>query len=916
MDLPSRTGSQAVLVGASKYGIGNSLNPLPGVRRNLDDLYRVLTDQEIGFLSPTNCQRLYDPASPRAVSDALITAAEQAEDTLLFYFAGHGAKAVATGELHLLLTDSDRGNLAFSAVGYNLLRAILVDQGRFPARRRVVILDCCFAGAAITATMAADDLDGALDTEGTYVLAAANDQEYAFAGAGARNTGFTGALLDTLQQGLPEAGDTLNLGQIFGQTRRLMRARGLNAPRPYATDTIAELPLVRNAAHLDRRRAPIDTVLGVDLGDGDTVVTRLPLGRSEVMAEVELDSGETCIPTVLGESGTITVIGTSAVVEESDSLRTRLKSNFTVDDEETTQDIVRFSRGIRDSVARRTTFAGDQTQFVAGHPVRWSAGSRELTAYANALTDGLGALDLQLVPESRAVLLSLRHSGDLGDDDLRRRVVIIDVGSFSTDITLVEDLEAVEIPGPDVPSLGASIIDVALLRRLMSRDTSGLDFVAHFAIRPQDHDRLLLVVRRAKETWFNILIDRRTATHRVRVTAPEHVDDAILLRGWSITEADMTAALGEPLPELSGQSWRQRFLSDVRHALRSLHQPPDRICLTGGGSRMPFLTEIITDETGLAPLRPWPPHLSVARGLALSGDARVRAAGFLREVDDLAGQLRDAVYDRLPTYADALAGCVADNLTERFVVPEFLAWREAKSGTLDQISGRVDERIGTWLSGPEGTASLRDALLPWQHDLMAAVSALTTPVCRRYHIDGDVLNLPTVHLRDHLTGHAAGQDARFRGPVIGPALATLTGAASLAVLVAAFAYLPVAAGPAIAIGGGPVGPAGLVGGFGIIGLFISAVPEFREYLGDQFLTRSIPPTIRRALRPEVIRWRFKRLSKDIDPKAHNAIVGRVVEPNSRDRLTQIIVHGDPSMPGAGLLPLLRARAEAVTSLVN
>ncbi|MFY1623716.1 caspase, EACC1-associated type [Micromonospora sp. WMMD735] len=916
MDLPSRTKSRAVLVGAARYGVGNSLSPLPGVRRNLDDLYRVLTDRDVGFLSPSNCLRLPDPASPRVVSDALILAAEHAEDTLLFYFAGHGAKAVVTGELHLMLTDSDPANLPFTAVGYNALRAILTDQGRFPARRRVVILDCCFAGAAITATMAAEDLDDAVNTEGTYLLAATTDREYAFAAPGARNTGFTGALLDALQRGLPDAGETLSLGQIFMQTKQLMRSRGLNAPRQFATDTIASLPLVRNATYMGTFRAPIETVLGVDLGDGDTVVTRLPVGRSEAMAEVELDSGETCIPTVLGESGTTTVIGTSAVMADSDFLRTRLKSNLTVADEETAHDIVRFSRGIRDSIVRRMTIASDQTQFVAGHPVRWAAGSRELAVYANALTDGLGAMDLQLVPESRAVLLSLRHSGDLNDDDLRRRVMIIDVGSFSTDITLVEDLEAVEISGPETPSLGASIIDVALLRHLIDRDTSDLDFAAHFATRPQDRDRLLLEVRRAKETWFNILIDRNTSTHRVRVSAPEHIDDAIELRGWSIAEPDVSAALGESLAELSGRSWRHRFLDDVRRALRSLHQPPDRICLTGGGSRMPFLAEIITEETGLAPIRPWPPHLAVARGLALSGDARVRAEGFLREVDNLAGQLRDTVYDQLPAYAKALAGCVADNLTERFVVPEFLAWREATSGTLNQLPSRIDERITAWLASPQGTAALGGALQPWQYDLMKAVSALTTPVCRRYHIDDDALDLPLVYINDHLVGHAVGQDARFRGPVIGPALATLTGAASLAVLVAALVNLPAAAGSAIAIGGGPVGAAGLVGGLGLIGLVVAGIPEFRKYLGDQFLTRSIPPTVRRAVRPKTIRRRLHRFSIEIDSKARTAIVERVLDPKSRDHLTQIIVHGDPSIPGAGLLPLLRARAEAVTSLMS
>ena len=915
-----------MLVGAAEYRTGGSLRPLPAVRHNVKDLYLALTDRDLGFLSPTNCRQLLGPATPRAVSEALIAAAERAEDTLLFYFAGHGIRSTATGELFLSLHDTDPANLPFTAVRYADLRAILTDRAAYPARRRIVILDCCFAGTAITATMSNDDLDGAVVTEGACVLTATSDVDFAYAPPGERNTAFTAALLETLREGLAGGEPTLSLDVIYRNVDRLMRSRTKHpplrswdvprAPRWLVTDTIGSLPLVRNAAHESTPRPPIDTILGLDVGDGDTVVTRLAVGRPEPMAEIELDAGETCIPTAVADGIGGVLIGSSAITEASAGvLRTRLKSALAAGDRNTAEDIARFARGIRARVARRTTLEPERTQVVVGHPVRWSTGSAELAAYAEALTDGLGMTGLQLVPESRAVLLALRHWGSVQDDDLRRRLIVIDVGSFTTDITIVEDLEAVDVPDPGAPALGASLIDAALLRRLVERDTSGLDFAAHFAARPQDRERLRLAVRRAKETWFTVAVDRTSDRHTTRVNPPDQLDDGIELRGWAITGDDIAAAVGGPLPELDGRSWRDRFAEDLRHALGSLHQPPDRICLTGGGSQMPFLAEVIVDETGLTPLRPWSPHLAVAQGLAISGDARVRSAQFLRAVDGLTNKLRDLVSSQIPGYADAFADCLTSGLTERFVLPEFLAWQQATTGTLSEISGRVDRAVAEWIASEEGAAALGRALHAWQQELQRSVAELTAPVCGQFGIDQDALNLPLVYLPEHLAGHAADRDQAFRGPLVAPAITAITSAASLGVLIAGFA-MPAPAGVVVAIGGGPVSLGSFVLVFGLIGVVTSLHPDFREYVGDQVLERTIPPAVRRRLRPERVERKIRRSAPDFDARARAAIVAQVTAEPSRERLTQMVMHGDPTIPGLGLMPALRARAEAVTALLD
>jgi hypothetical protein len=64
------------------------------------------------------------------------------EDTVVFYFSGHGA--VPQGDLHLLFSFSEKARLPFTSISINEIR----DKLKFcRAQNKLVILDCCHAGA-------------------------------------------------------------------------------------------------------------------------------------------------------------------------------------------------------------------------------------------------------------------------------------------------------------------------------------------------------------------------------------------------------------------------------------------------------------------------------------------------------------------------------------------------------------------------------------------------------------------------------------------------------------------------------------------------------------------------------------------------------------------------------------------------
>src|SRR4051812_47434057 len=100
--------SRAVLVGAGSFGPAAELDDLPPVRPGIEELRRILVDPERGGLQPAACNAILDPESPTEVDAALWQATDDAEDTLLFYYSGHGVPNPHDGSLHLAVRGTER----------------------------------------------------------------------------------------------------------------------------------------------------------------------------------------------------------------------------------------------------------------------------------------------------------------------------------------------------------------------------------------------------------------------------------------------------------------------------------------------------------------------------------------------------------------------------------------------------------------------------------------------------------------------------------------------------------------------------------------------------------------------------------------------------------------------------------------
>ncbi|WP_411111444.1 caspase, EACC1-associated type [Streptomyces sp. c-19] len=244
MELPDPLGSYAVLIGSSSYE-SPDLEDLPAVSRNLEDLGRLLEDPGVWGLPPDHVTRVAEPSSPAQLLDAVREAARRATDTLLVYYAGHGLVGPGEVDSLLLALPSSDPERPYTSVDFANVRREVLDAGR--KVNRVVILDCCYSGQAMTGGMNGPvTMAEQARITGTYLLTACGPNRLAVAPPDEPHTAFTGELIRALSGGLPGAGPLIGATELYEHVTGELRAKGRPIPQQRLSNTGRDLVLARN----------------------------------------------------------------------------------------------------------------------------------------------------------------------------------------------------------------------------------------------------------------------------------------------------------------------------------------------------------------------------------------------------------------------------------------------------------------------------------------------------------------------------------------------------------------------------------------------------------------------------------------------------------------------------------------------
>lgn len=278
--------SACVLIGVDRY-FDQELPSLRAVYNNVEQLYDVLTDEDVWGVKPGRIRKVHNPRTPTDLVQPIREMSELATDTLIVYYAGHGLKDLLENELYLALPNSVPGQPE-SAVRYKAVKQAIAQSRQ--AQRVVVILDCCYSGVAMDGAMstATEDIRadaGVEDVRGSYLMCSAAPNRKALAPNADVCTVFTGELVDVLRAGVPgEAGLALSLGAIFREVRRRLRRDNRPQPQEQDQNQVGDLHFAHNVA-LTAKPVP-ETAPPAPVTRGRRVRRRLAIAGAIVAAAV------------------------------------------------------------------------------------------------------------------------------------------------------------------------------------------------------------------------------------------------------------------------------------------------------------------------------------------------------------------------------------------------------------------------------------------------------------------------------------------------------------------------------------------------------------------------------------------------------------------------------------------------------
>ena len=226
----------SLLIGVGQYEGSPGLTPLNCPPADVEAVSGIVSDPRFMGPEPRHVP-VIDPTWQEAQS-AIAGFLEEVErdDVVLFYFAGHGLRD-ARGDLFLCFRNSRENSLEMTALNVKRLRAEFENK---LLRRVLVVLDCCYSGAAAQMTRDAvqnklDEMERTLDEgKGLYVLSSAGTSETAKEGE--ENGVFTHHLVDGIRSG---AADVDGKGEITVQDLANYLAKKVPEDAPGQTPNIS-----------------------------------------------------------------------------------------------------------------------------------------------------------------------------------------------------------------------------------------------------------------------------------------------------------------------------------------------------------------------------------------------------------------------------------------------------------------------------------------------------------------------------------------------------------------------------------------------------------------------------------------------------------------------------------------------------
>ncbi len=481
---------------------------------------------------------------------------------------------------------------------------------------------------------------------------------------------------------------------------------------------------------------------GFDLGDAESAVCRLgkkDAGAPEVLAVREAKSFITAYAQL--PSGEL-LIGESACYDTNAVRRSlRFKSGF-LTDPQSEKDLRRFAAGVlAELYADGNLVPNEDCCFYIGCPAGWDRAARE--RYRRIFED-TGYPPARIVSESRAALISACQSKhfQVGYDIMSRPVLVVDIGSSTTDFAFIMGGREVELQTAGEVRLGGGIMDELLLEESVKGSPDPDAVRRALDASPPWRSYCEFAARRLKEQYFSDedYWRENDCQKTVRILAGEGA--RLTLR---IDEKIADRLLNRRTERLDGRSFREAFCESLDQLRARLGEhAPELLFLTGGVSRLPAIRDwcaaaypdavIITGAE---------PEFSVSRGLAWSGRIDEELRQFRREVEELidSSAVERIVEKRIDDLYRRVVDALVEPILRRVALPVFDRWRDGEIRRLSDIDQTVQKEIEAWLHSDEAQAMMVKPIAEWLRQVAFDVEEKTMPICVRHNVPYRAMSL-------------------------------------------------------------------------------------------------------------------------------------------------------------------------------
>ena len=278
------TGTRVILIGNTRCDLDAAHLPaLPTVENNVRALDRIFRSADIMGLHDDSIEMIIDPPSASHLLKRMAKFAQQATDTLLVYYAGHGIKSSSVDGLFLATVETTEEHCHLDGVEFHKVRQVIFKS---PAAKKILIFDCCYSGE-----ITSDEMGGDVDTvvaanikiSGTYSIASAPRNKKAYAPSEATYTAFSGEMINVLEGGIKDKSDFLTLNRIYDEVRsRIALNPKLPRPQRKTESDEGEFVFAKNAYW----SAEKDTMIRQMERQYKTIIDRLGAEKDEKNIEI------------------------------------------------------------------------------------------------------------------------------------------------------------------------------------------------------------------------------------------------------------------------------------------------------------------------------------------------------------------------------------------------------------------------------------------------------------------------------------------------------------------------------------------------------------------------------------------------------------------------------------------------------